>query len=217
MITAGDATAWRVGRHVRKDQRMRDVVFIAEDEDPGEDGWYLTGRFSGYLDTGRMADSFEDLELEEAIAWGRARAERVLVRIGYGRHVPAADVAGVAVARRRTPDEAWKDRTEADPPIPWDADVLLSPPDPFADSSDVVAGLAGRLGVPWDASELEGWREDALAARGAGGWVTEHSPSYRLRRRVEAATAAGAEAAARVEPPEGWRVSVFVTPAELRQ
>jgi len=188
---------------------MADVVFIAEAEEPEEDGWYLTGRFSGYLDTGRMADSFEDLPLADAIAWGRARADRVLVRIGYAPHVPASEVEGLALAPRRVPDEAWKDRTEADPPITWDVQVLLSPPDPFADDSAVVAALASAAGAAWDADELEAWRAESRD----GGWVSEHSPSYRLRFRVDASTAAGAEAAVPVDAPAGWRRNVFVAPS----
>jgi hypothetical protein len=200
------------------------VVWISEDIDYAEDGSYLTGRFYGHLDRGRVSDEFEDLSLEEAVAWGRARAQRVLIRIGYGRHVPVDDADLTPPVRRRTPDEEWKDRTEADPPIAWAAEVLLSPPDPEARQDGVVAAVAEAAGARWDSEPLDGWVRDLRAARrrlreGKGGsWITEWSPSYRLRLTVEASThdQAVATARSRCPAPAGWREYVTAEPARPR-
>jgi hypothetical protein len=120
-----------------------DVVWISEDEDPFEpEGGMLLGTFSGHLDRGGSApaDRFEGLPVEEAIAWGRARAERVYLRFGRSgyysagarksREFPAWPPPDLPpLARRRPPGEEWRDRTEADEPIPWRVDVHLIPPD----------------------------------------------------------------------------------------
>ena len=116
-------------------------MFIAEDlahelTATGVDLWG-TARFSGYIDGSE--ESFSDLALDEALAWGRQRAEVVVLRvIGYGEpfsvgslpasgYRPWPPAASAAVVRRRAPGEECKDRTDQDPPIMWRADVALSP------------------------------------------------------------------------------------------
>lgn len=57
-------------------------VWIAEDI---EHHWVLTGRFSGHLERGdELVERFSDLDAEQAIACGRARADVVLIRLGDG-------------------------------------------------------------------------------------------------------------------------------------
>jgi hypothetical protein len=201
---------------VRRSWPMRRVVWIAEDTEPTEDGEYLTGRFYGHVDDGdRIADAFEDLSLDEAVAWGRARADRVLIRIGHGRHVPVEEADLTPPPRRRIPSEEWKDRTEADPPIAWAVDVMLSPPDPRVRQDEVVAGIAEAAGGRWDAEPLEGRLAETDAQRGQEVYVLSHSASYRVRLRLEAPThdQAVAAARARCDPPAGWRVAAFAEPA----
>src|SRR3954453_20042585 len=59
-----------------------DTVWIAEDEDFDDDGSYWLGTFSAYLDKGRGAEEGCGLTAEEAVAWGRARAQRVFIMLG---------------------------------------------------------------------------------------------------------------------------------------
>ena len=60
------------------------VVFIGEDEETVDGDRFLTGRFSGYLDKGnRRWDAFHDLSLDEAVAWARERADRIVVHFAY--------------------------------------------------------------------------------------------------------------------------------------
>jgi hypothetical protein len=197
------------------------TVFIAEDEDAG----YLTGRFYGHLDEDRrLADSFEDLSLEEALAWARERAERIVVRIGYGPSyaigfeseswLPWPSEGLPQPVRRRTPDEQWKDRTDADPDARWHATIGLAPPpgdQRLPEWDAVVAAIADELGATWSAANLDGWFADRPSGEGA--WVTGHSRRYEIVITVEAPTAARARDAAltRVPPlPDGWRVVAWV-------
>lgn len=200
---------------------MRRVVWISEDTEYEEDGEYLTGRFYGHVDTGELGDAFEDLSLEEAVEWGRARGDRVLIRIGYGRHVPLEHAELVSPVRRRVPDEGWKDRTDADPPVAWSATVRLTPPDPRAPRAELEAEVAdSAAGAPWDGEELDEWlREYEEAERrlraGAGrAFISESSPSFTVRITVDAPTRAAAieSARSRITEPAGWRVRVYAEP-----
>jgi hypothetical protein len=198
------------------------TVFIAEDEDAG----YLTGGFSGYLDYGRrLADSFEDLSLDEALAWARARSERIVVRIGYGPSyaigleseswLPWPSEGIPQPGRRRTPDEEWKDRTDADPDATWHATIGLGPPPGdrrLPEWDAVVAAVAAELGATWSAANLDGWFADVPSGEGA--WVTGHSRQYEIVITADAPTAPRARdaALARVPPlPDGWRAKAYVT------
>src|SRR4051812_38370086 len=68
-----------------------DVVWIAENQD-AQDPLLLTGRFCGHLDRGNaIADEFDDLSADEAIAWGRARSTVVLIRTGDGDYHSAGE------------------------------------------------------------------------------------------------------------------------------
>ena len=202
------------------------TVFISEDEDGDPSGHYLTGRFYGHVDDGkRMTDSFEDLSLDEALAWARERADRIVVRIGYGpsyaigfesdSRLPWPSEGVPQPLRRRTPDEEWKDRTEADPDATWRATLGLTPPAGdrrLPEWDAVVASIAGELGATWSASNLDGWFADLPS--GDGGWVTDHSRQYEIEITVEAPTAARARdsAVARVPPlPDGWSVTAHMS------
>src|SRR4051794_5665389 len=64
---------------------MSPAVFMSEHEEPGhpDDGTWLTGRFCGSLQgSAGVLESFGDLALDEALAWARSRAGRVLIRYG---------------------------------------------------------------------------------------------------------------------------------------
>ena len=119
------------------------TVWIAEALDR-EEPLLLTGRFSGYLDRDqRLTETFEDLEAEDAIAWGRARAATVLIRTGdsgcyfsAGEHnpdpqeFPAWPPAGLRLERRRPRGFETLDNTEGDPAVLWDVRITVDLPRP---------------------------------------------------------------------------------------
>jgi len=86
-----------------------------------------------------VAESFEGLNVEDAIRWGRDKASRVIVRVADSwdntfysagqeslKTLPAWDEANPpSLTRRRLPGYEFLDRTEADDPIRWDA--LVTP------------------------------------------------------------------------------------------
>lgn len=219
------------------ERRSRSVVFIGEDDERVDvegsvfGDWYLTGRFSGFRDTGasRVTQQFEDLSLDEALAWARERADRIVVRIGHDAHYviggepdehhlrwPAGGIA--PPVRRRAPHEAWKGRTDADPDATWTATLALGPPAPPDGEWDdrrrpewdaVVEDAARSLGVAWSGDNIDGWFADigraARAAKRAGrheyGWTTMHSRTYHLALPVRAPTEARAVAAAEALAP----------------
>src|ERR671922_325896 len=128
---------------VAADPARDGTVWIAEDVDR-EEPLLLTGRFSGYLDRDqRLTDSFEDLGVEDAIAWGRARASTVLIRTGdsgcyfsAGEHNPDAQEfpawppAGLRLGRRGPRGFEALDNTEGDPPVLWDVRITVDLPHP---------------------------------------------------------------------------------------
>ena len=224
------------------------VVFIAEEEDSSFTGAgfdrFLTGRFEGHLEQGdRVAGSFEDLALEEALAWARERADEIVLRVGYEDvyaigFEPGDDVdarpwpeGGIeAPVRRRTPDEAWKDRTDADPDARWEATIALTPPPPpegFMEErrepgwDAVVEAVAGELGAAWSAENIDGWMAEMRAAArrarrsptGEAGWATSFTRAYAVTFGVLAPTAARAREAAAARLPElppGWSARASV-------
>jgi hypothetical protein len=115
-------------------------VFISEDVDRGDPS-FLTGRFSAHWQTGdRTPHDFMDgprgVPAEQAIAWGRDRADVVRIRVGEdgfyysaGRRQPSAEElpkwpkVGMRLGRRRRPSVAYLDRKENDPPLLWEVRV----------------------------------------------------------------------------------------------
>ncbi|HEY4281178.1 MAG TPA: hypothetical protein VGM91_23390 [Conexibacter sp.] len=142
---------------------------IVEDDEHDENGdWFWCATFSGFYDTGgpRHAEQFFDLAVDEAIQWGRARADRVCVTLADGGPYsagaasskeyppwPPADLA--ALVRRRPPAEEWKDRTPNDDAIGWQVTAWLRRADgivPGAERDPEVArdrlpGKRDRLGL----------------------------------------------------------------------
>lgn len=116
------------------------TVWIAEDFDDEEFG-YLTGLFSAHWEG---PDNEQELgpqfaPVEEALAWGRGRADVVLIRSGEshyysagarqpeGRELPEWP-AGAQFTRRRAPSAAYLDRTGDDDPILWQIRLQVSVP-----------------------------------------------------------------------------------------
>lgn len=118
-------------------------VYIGEDFD--DEFGFLSGRFSAHWESDTEPVRFEEgpkgASVEEAIAWGRRRADVVLIQLGdeglyrsAGVQQPEGDEVGVwpvpgFVARRRRSPELWYlDRTESDEPILWLARMYFFEP-----------------------------------------------------------------------------------------
>lgn len=112
-----------------------ETVWIAEDEDP-DVTFVWTGRFSGHLDAGgRVAEEFQDLPADEAIAWGRKRCSVVLVRPGdqdyfsAGERNPDPDEfppwppQNLQLERRRVRGFEALDNTRSGAPVLWDVRI----------------------------------------------------------------------------------------------
>jgi hypothetical protein len=117
---------------VREEPARNGTVWISEDADPDEP-MLLSGRFSGHLERDkRLRETFDDLEADEAVAWGRSRAATVLIRTGdsdyysAGEHNPDPEAYPVwpsphiRLERRRPRGFEALDNTERDPPVFWD-------------------------------------------------------------------------------------------------
>ena len=204
---------------------MSRAVFMSEEmEQTHRDGTWLTGRFTGALnghEGGR--DDFRGLPLDEALAWARARADRIVIRHGDEPGVqyeagtvqapglprwPPPDLP--ALVRRRAPEDRWRDRTADDPPIAWAVELELRPPDtegvPLSALAArrpawcaTVAGLAERVGGAWDADLFDTLVADLRAAQEAAGgaedfgWMSYGHVALRVHLTIETATAGGAE------------------------
>jgi hypothetical protein len=132
-----------LGPHRHYDREMTgagDVVrvLLVETFEADELGPIATGRFnaSALSRTERPIDYAEELPLDEALAWGRARAQVVEVRLsGFGEQLYSAGAApsqspplseAPDVRRRRAAGWEFLDRTEADEPIIWDVVVMAA-------------------------------------------------------------------------------------------
>jgi hypothetical protein len=189
-------------------------VYVAEEEehadDLSDDRWLL-GTFEGHLDGGRgIAEEFRGLSAGEAIAWARARAARVLIRLGDGGYYAAGEKAGPdepiwppanlpPLVRRRPESERWKDRSETDPPIEWVVPLLVVPPRFPASSEDIDEAMR----VAAEAAGVEPPRP-----LGETGYEPGEGVPFRVLARTR--NEAVAIAAAQCPVPEGWTADALV-------
>ncbi len=156
----------------------RGVVWIAEDDAYDETpagGIVWTGRFVAWhdLDDGSSAGRLDGATADEAVAWGRARAPVVWIRLadseyhaagdGHEQAAPRWDPT-LAPVRRRPPGEQWRDRPEDAEPIDWLVEVDLLPPyrEPRPDWAAEIARIASRGGA-------SDWRARSVGPPGGGG------------------------------------------------
>jgi hypothetical protein len=111
-------------------------------------------------------DDEEGLTLEEASAWARERAERVILRLGDGDYVSADAWVGPPPVRRWPAGQEWKARTDADPPIDWVVTATVTAPHGISrvDADALVAPLAATA-ADWDAELFDEWDADHERAR----------------------------------------------------
>ena len=217
--------------------RRDGTVWIAEDLEPGDDGLFCTGTFRAHLDRDdAVADSIEEVSADEAIAWGRARADRVYIRLAESDYFAAGAVEHPEfpgwpprdlppLVRRRVSNERWKDRTPDDASIEWQVDVRLLPhwvgPDLRSRRAEwcaTVSEIAERAGAAsWSSEPLDGFLRDAERAsdRDSNAFYTPHEPALTLTFRVHASTMAeaAADATSTIELPADWTLSAQVEPA----
>jgi hypothetical protein len=170
------------------------VVFVEELEDGT--GARLLGRFSARLERAprKTAERAEGLTIDEAIAWGRERAERAGVRSPPG--------LMWAVTIRLAPKDVFVAGAVNDDREAWDV---------------AVASAAAAARLEWDRQLLDGFLDDAQ--RGETSFATFWSPAYRVYGVVAARDPADAErmVAARFAPPHGFLVDYRVRPADLTE
>jgi hypothetical protein len=204
------------------------VVFVEELED--ERGFL--GRFSARFAPRRrtIADRAEGLTIDDALAWGRARAGLVLVRFGWRSELwsagatphwsyppwPPPDLP--PLVPRAVPPPDWP---RGGVELTWAVTIRLTPDRVLDDERDAwdiqVASAAAAAGLAWDRTLLDGFLADA--GDGASGFSTWWSPAYRVHAVVPASDPAAAEraVAAGFEPPEGYRVEYRARPADLSE
>ncbi len=220
-------------------QRRTGVVHVYEEEEASfdekrlrPDGSYLCATFAGRW-TRRPRDidgeSFEQLTLEQALIWARARAPEVQIRYGRGDYHsagesnpsglpewPPADLP-TRLIRRRPPEQVWRERNEGDPPIEWRVELLLLPSHPEHmqttkrwEAERHVEAAAASIGAShWDAEPLDSFLESGDEGETPNiGLAGLYPPAFRLHLHVFAATSPQAEARAQARLPQlpfGWR------------
>lgn len=115
---------------------------FAEGDCDYHDQW-ATGLFEAHLQSGTLRDGFEQgpvgVDLEVAMRWARARADRIIVRVNTDDeddHFSAGPdriekflewpPPGYRAVRRRAAGYEYIDRTSDDPPIKWTARVTAA-------------------------------------------------------------------------------------------
>jgi hypothetical protein len=152
------------------------TVFIAEELATGEP-YLFTGRFSAHWQSGRDTshrDGPELVSIEEALAWGREQADRVLIRLVDSEYYSAGrervrDLEpwpeGSMIEPRREPGFEHLDLV-ADEPVPWQVRLprWISRKRTEADVERIRTALATDPAVSHVSIEVErGERVDAIA------------------------------------------------------
>jgi hypothetical protein len=179
-------------------------VFIAEDLDDGPEIGYLSGLFSAHWESDSEPFEFEEgpegVGAEEAITWGRSRADVVLIRVGEGGYVSAGSqqpadeilpewpVAGMQVARRRSPSHWYLDRAPSDPAIDWQVriDLYVYVDAEPAAVEDRATRVVGALSQDPEVTDLVSSRDEDVGPVQIG--IAGHNPSLSIRFRLRAST-----------------------------
>jgi hypothetical protein len=188
------------------------VARLDEKLDEDDRGPIATGLFWGAIEAPDVpwpnGDAIESpIPLADALAWARARADRVSVivngEIFSAGRIPLDDPAldeTLQYQRRRHVLWEFLDRTDDDPPIPWDVVVEL---DTFRGGDVASEGRLNPLVAQWRA-EIEGSRDCQLLdfatptgviGKAGGGW-TGYATTPIVLLRLDARTHAGASRAA---------------------
>jgi hypothetical protein len=194
-------------------------VFIAEEDEHDVEGLsgdrWLLGTFDGHVETDDgLGEEFRGLTAEQAIEWGRARAGRVLIRLGDSDYYsvgveaeagkptwPPADLP--PLVRRRPESERWKDRTDADAAIEWVVPLTVDPPRLPAPMEDI--DRATRMAA--EAAGVKPPKRRRRRRRGAYFETVEGVPFCVVARTREEAVAT---AMGRCPVPDGWSAQALL-------
>jgi hypothetical protein len=118
-----------------------------------------------------VLEEMENASVDDAVAWGRERAEVVIVCVAEREYFTAGArpagkgyepwVPGLRLSRRRTSREEWRDRQPNEPTLPWRVYV------------DLEASRAADRASDEDVARVA---HAARAARWARGRIVDHDP-----------------------------------------
>jgi hypothetical protein len=139
---------------------LRGIVRVDEESDLDlEHGPLLTGLFTAQhvVDEVFVVEEIEHAGVDDAVAWGRERAEVVTVCVAEREYFTAGIrpagkgyepwVAGLRLAPRRAAREEWRDRRPEDPPLMWRVYVDLESVGADGARDEDVARLAQAAGA----------------------------------------------------------------------
>jgi hypothetical protein len=209
-----------MGRRYSREAARAWVIEEVGDDEQGQP--LALGLFSTHVESPELADGSEsgpvEVPVENALAWARERASRVVVRVCTSwendfysggdeqwspqNPLPAWRPGGLELERRRLPGWEFVDRTPSDPPIDWDVklEALRGSAEPPADFAarfgEALAEQSEAADVDWVAFE-----DDRVADEpGEGGSMYRAyapGPSVAVARfRLRARTVGEAEALA---------------------
>jgi hypothetical protein len=198
-----------------------------DEERQRPDGSYLCATFGGrWTRQPRDIDgpSFERLRLDQALTWARARAPEVQIRYGRGDYHSAGETNPAGLPEW-PPEQAWRERSEGDPPVEWRVELLLAPPnvDHMATAKrwaaeEIVEDAARSAGaIRWDAAPLDAYLEQGSDAQIPSiGLAGVNPPAFRVHLGGFASTSVQAEESARGRVPKlppGWSVRATAYPS----
>lgn len=221
--------------------RDKAVGWVAEEwtspgfEDEDDEPYMALGLFTAHVEALDVPNGFirgpYRVPVEEAVAWARALAPEVVVRVfapeGQPTHFSAGErttagrrswprwpEAGLGLKRRRAPAYEYLDRTEADDPISWDAviAVLRGSGGPVPEFAQHFCGAlqrdpAIREVVDWTPGSLDPfpWETDVLkpGQQRLYGFAPAAYPAVRALVRLSAPTVGQGEQLAR---ERAWQV-----------
>lgn len=167
--------------------KLRGIVRVDEESDwDACGGPVLTGLFLAQhvVDEVFVVEEIANASLDDAVAWGRVRAEIVTVCVGERQYFSAGVrpagagcsplKPGLRLGRRRTAGEEWHDRRPDDPLLRWRVyvDLDMSHEAETSVSDEAIEGVAQRAGAEhWVRGRVVGSDGGGASASGAVEYV----------------------------------------------
>ncbi|MDA0172150.1 hypothetical protein OJ998_23810 [Solirubrobacter taibaiensis] len=214
------------------------TVFLTEDVDFADDAALYLGTFSGYHDrdqqTLRRADSINQATAADALAWARARTDRILICAAGDPEYQWAGTEPIddlqrwpddrTLERRRPVGEEWRDRQPSEAPMDWAVELELNPVwlDQERDAPDLddIAELARAAGAhEWGPGHITlPAATSAHVIRPVYGRKGVFVHAFRVAFTITTPTVAEAmqDAIERLDAPRRWGVRAMALPLEQR-